>query len=143
MRSRHLHGQDPEANMIKGPLQPPYIPHIHSSDFLKKQKCILNKCKPIAGHKVPFFTSSTLYSASSTLHFLKAEKDKHTFKIAERKSIRSSVAEPKLFIFGSDSGSTFVHNFGSGSIQLQLLPILPLDYSTPLRHGGQTKFSQT
>ena len=23
-----------------------------------------------------------------------------------------SVAEPKLFIFGSDSGSTFVHNFG-------------------------------
>ena len=26
-----------------------------------------------------------------------------------------SVAEPKLFIFGSDFGSTFVHNFGSGS----------------------------
>ena len=45
----------------------------------RNEKWILNKCKPIAGHKVPFFTSSTLYSASSTLHFLKAEKDKHTF----------------------------------------------------------------
>ena len=28
---------------------------------------------------------------------------------------QSRVAEPKLFIFGTDSGSTYVHNFGSGS----------------------------
>ena len=29
-------------------------------------------------------------------------------------SLLGSVAKPKLFIFGSDSGSTLVHNFGSG-----------------------------
>ena len=34
-----------------------------------------------------------------------------------------SVAEPILFIFGSDSGSTFVHNFGSGSSSRHILPL--------------------
>ena len=31
------------------------------------------------------------------------------------RTLYSSFAEPKLFSFGSDSGSTFVHNFSSGS----------------------------
>ena len=36
-----------------------------------------------------------------------------------------SVAEPKLFIFGSDSGysSTFVHNFGSGSSSCHIMTL--------------------
>ena len=37
----------------------------------------------------------------------------------------TSVAEQKLiFVFGSHSGSTFVHNFGSGSSSCHILPLL-------------------
>ena len=44
------------------------------------------------------------------------------------KWLRTSVAEPKLFIFGSDSGSTFVHIFGSdsGSSSCHILPLKTL-----------------
>ena len=37
--------------------------------------------------------------------------------------INTSVAEPKLFILDSDSGSTFVHNFGSSSSSCHILPL--------------------
>ena len=45
-----------------------------------------------------------------------------------------SVAEPKLFIFGSGFGSTFVHNFGSGSSSSysHILPKLFFNSSTIL-----------
>ena len=54
---------------------------------------------------------------------------------------KSSVAEPKLFIFGSDTGfgSAFVHNFGSGSSSISIsIHILTLNTVDSPNSGQRT-----